>query len=654
VQEVLTGHRGAALGLALAALALASPTRALDLGEIEVLSTLGQNFDARIPVKARNDEWFHATCLALSPTVAGGGLPGIAAGSLSVERRRGSSNLRVRTTTAVNDPAIAFGVTSTCAGAALPLGSGFTVLLDPPGTPRPASRRDSSARRVPAGPTRPAIAAPPRATRTAAASPSAPVSAPAPEPKAAASPRRAGSEFVLKLTNSPIDLARTRQFDDKSRALLRERLRLLDSDDQVAEMLTMRDNLRRLEARVSELQLKLAAAPASLATATPATRPEPKPPTGAAEPAGPAPATTVAPKVEAAAPKVEAAAPKEATPPAEPAPTKVEAAAPKAEAAAPKAEAAAPPAQPRTEPGPAPIVPAKAEAVIDALDSLSGRVIAAAIALVVLLVMLAGWLWTRWRQPAAAAEADVDDGEATMLMEPESAPGTSALAQEQPIEIAPATAPVMAASARPEIASDAALATRLEENTEQLRRRYIEERFPEIRSGAIVLDDPASVVKGARLFYEDGAIPRAVELLSFAIEDRPGQFRPWLALFEIYRLERLSGEYADLAGRFAQRHGATEQWPKVRAFGREIDPSNPLYQEAPMQSLETIGPREARRMAAADPMTENWLEAPMDFENEVLATELRRSLMARAAVEERDLAPNPMPALRSVEMFPVG
>jgi hypothetical protein len=44
----------------------------------------------------------------------------------------------------------------------------------------------------------------------------------------------------------------------------------------------------------------------------------------------------------------------------------------------------------------------------------------------------------------------------------------------------------------------------------------------------------------------------------------------------------------------------------------------------------------------------------MDFENEVLATELRRSLMTRAAVEDRDLVPNPMPALRSVEMFSVG
>ena len=150
-------------------------------------------------------------------------------------------------------------------------------------------------------------------------------------------------------------------------------------------------------------------------------------------------------------------------------------------------------------------------------------------------------------------------------------------------------------------------------------------------------------------------MPRAVELLRFAIEDRPAEVKPWLALFEIYRLERLSGEYADLAARFRDLHGDGGHWAKVRIFGHELDPANPLYQEAPMRSLETIGPRESRRLASsADPVAENWLDAPMDFDNEVLATELRRSLMARAAVEERDLVPNPMPALRSVEMFSVG
>jgi hypothetical protein len=57
--------------------------------------------------------------------------------------------------------------------------------------------------------------------------------------------------------------------------------------------------------------------------------------------------------------------------------------------------------------------------------------------------------------------------------------------------------------------------------------------------------------------------------------------------------------------------------------------------------------------ANIDPITENWLNAPMDFENEVLANELRNKLMGQAGLNENDLVPNPMPALRNIEMFTV-
>jgi pilus assembly protein FimV len=419
-----------------------------------------------------------------------------------------------------------------------------------------------------------------------------PAASPVSPPAAAPAPVRATGDFVLRLSSGDMDLSRTRGFDEKSRARLRERLRLLDSDDQVAEMLSMRDNLRRLEARVAELQLKLAAMPRSF----------------------PAPAAA------SALPAPVAEAPRTAAPP--------------ATVEAPKPLVAA---QPSTPDSGSPTVK-----VVGALESFEGRLVALGIAILVLLAMLAAWLWSRWRQGPAPDEMPDTEGPRTVLMEPE--------------ELAPAEPIVIAAPARAEVTSDAALATRLEEDTEALRRRYIEERFPEIRAGTIVLDDPASIVKGARLFHEDGAMPRAVELLRFAIEDRPAELRPWLALFEIYRLERLAGEYGELAARFVERHGNSDKWPKVRAFGRELAPGNLLYRDAPVNSLETIGPHAARREAAAyaDPVTENWLDAPMDFENEVLAMELRRSLMVRERVEDRDLAPNPMPALRSVEMFSVG
>ena len=91
--------------------------------------------------------------------------------------------------------------------------------------------------------------------------------------------------------------------------------------------------------------------------------------------------------------------------------------------------------------------------------------------------------------------------------------------------------------------SDASLQTSVSAgDPSDLRRRYIEERFPEIGAHTIVLEEPDSIVKGARRFYEDGEVPRAVELLQFAIEEKPDEVKRWLALFEIFRLERLTGE----------------------------------------------------------------------------------------------------------------
>jgi hypothetical protein len=173
-------------------------------------------------------------------------------------------------------------------------------------------------------------------------------------------------------------------------------------------------------------------------------------------------------------------------------------------------------------------------------------------------------------------------------------------------------------------------------------------------SGTLSLEDPASVVKGARLLYEDGSMPRAIELLQFAIEEHPREVRPWRALFESYRLERLTNEFAELARRFYEQHGNTEYWRKVRYFGREIDPGNFLYRDD-VDALETIGPGNGRKDKGErfDAARENWLEAPMDFENEVLANELRKALMSGAGVVEQDLVPNPMPALRDAEMFTV-
>ena len=617
--QALTLRVRTALLAALAALSL--PARALDFGELEVLSGIGEKLDARIPLKAGPGEWFHVTCLALSGAAADSKLPPLADGVVSVERRSRGANVRLRSAAPVNEPAFAFGITSTCAGSQ-PTTRQFSALLDPPRVARPPSDRQPPRMGIPradAQEPRAAVRAtpPPPPARVAQEPGSAPepkTTTPAPQ---ASPPLPPGAGFVLRLTSDPIDTSRSRGFDEKARAVLRERLRLLDSDDQVAAMLALRDNMQRLEARVAELQLKLAAAPATIPPrpTDPPAAPAPAPPSVAAKPE-PAPTATPSQKAEAS-PKTEPA--------------------PKAPAATSAPASPAAPAKTAPPPTPRPS---------DGAEFQPGGLWPWIAGLALLVLLLIAWAWRRRARAATQAIDPPDDHVATTFIEP-----SADLDEDRPIEVA---MPVRTQAA-PAVATPAAAAP-TEDPAETLRRRYIEERFPEIRNHTIVLDDPGSVVKGARLFYEDGAFPRAVELLRFAIEDRPDAIRPWLALFEIYRLERLTGEYAELAARFRERHGESDKWEKVRAFGREIDPGNPAYQDPPSKSLETIGPREARRLAQshADPLVENWLEAPMDFENEVLATELRRSLMARAAVEDRDLAPNPMPALRSVEMFSVG
>jgi hypothetical protein len=489
----------------------------------------------------------------------------------------------------------------------------------------------------------------------------------APARTAPAPPRRQPSPgFVLKLSSGEVDLSRSRTIDDRMRAQLRDRLLVLDSDDQVAALLALRNSVRQLETRVAELQLKLAGmpssfpapkveaakpaspaaskpeavvpAPAPAIAAAPAPRPAPTAPAPppaaapvapppAAAPVPPPPAVTSAPLPPPPPPPV--AAP---VPPA-PVATKPEPAAPPKAATEP---VSTPAPEPSAAPKPAPPKPAAAPSVgTSAADNEWVRYGLWGVA-VVLIAVAALLAWGLARRRKASFE------------EEEEAP-----VEEAPVEEAPVEDEIVVAEEHVPIEP----ATRLPEgNTDDLRRRYIEQRFPEIVNRTIVLDDPGSVVKGARLFYEDGAVARAVELLHLAIEHNPGEVRTWLALFEIFRLERLAGEFAELARRFKELHGKSEHWHKVQYFGREIDPGNALYQEEAINKFETIGPSQARRMAAAasfDPVAENWLNAPMDFENEVLANDLRKALMAEKGINEEDLVANPMPALRNVEMFTV-
>jgi len=513
--------------------------------------------------------------------------------------------------------------------------------VEPRKPAEPSKAREPKAAEPKAAPAEPpkAVAkpAPAKADAPAKAEGPAPKTEAAPAAKAAA-PAKPG-EFVLRLSAPAIDLSRSRGIDDRTRAQLRERLLILDADDQVAALLAMRHNLKQLEGRVAELQLKLS---------TLSTLPSPAP-VRPAEPAKVVDAPKAAEPPKTAEPPKAVELPKPAEPPkaveppkpeAPPQPPKIEepAKAPETAKSAEPAKTAGAPKAPVAEPKPAP------ESPDEGVPAWLWGVLALALGGIVAIA----WKLLATKKPAATAAAaapaapaprphsDLDDAEAMMG------------AGEAP--------PADPGGHRVVATSDESLATTVRgADPAALRRRYIEERFPEIASGTIQPANPDSVVKAARLFYEDGALARAVELLHFSVEEDPASLKPWLALFEIFRLEGLTGEFGELAQRFREHHGSSEYWRKVQFIGREIDPANALYREAPLDHLETIGPAAARRAMPVtfDPLAENWLNAPMDFTTDALAASLRAGLLADAKLQDTDLVADPMPALKNVEMFNV-
>jgi hypothetical protein len=442
--------------------------------------------------------------------------------------------------------------------------------------------------------------------------------------------RNSGERFSLRLSGGEIDLSRSAGVSEETRNQLREKQMLLDADDQVAQLLSLKNTVKQLESRLNELQLKLST-PASEGAAGMVVRP--------------GPASSVAP------------------PPSAP-----------ASAAAPNNISAA------SNPA--------AGAQVPAGPSTNWVIVAP----VMLLAVVMAWLLSRRRAPREAASNswisplgnEIEDRVRTAEPMPASDPATEGAAaqhafdqaeaerdaalllairgkrsERQAPEIgiaappAPAVTPVpdfsatikMPAAPRvdppagrfelpaaPLTAVDFPLEAGDPADQDRFRRlRYMHERFPELATHTVSIDDTDSVINAARLHYEEGedkaARDKACEMLNFAIEERPQEIRFWLAQFEIYRLDQAAAEFTELATKFHLLFSHTEAWPKVRHIGYELDPANPLFAAAG---------RAAEAGMRFDPAIENWLNSPMDFSINALVGELRSALFKDHGVESED------------------
>ena len=157
----------------------------------------------------------------------------------------------------------------------------------------------------------------------------------------------------------------------------------------------------------------------------------------------------------------------------------------------------------------------------------------------------------------------------------------------------------------------------------RIRDRYITARFPGVARSAADLEAPERVVKAARLFFEDGDIAAALELLDLAIEQNSRAEALWLAQLEIVFLARDAARYLECARAFHAMHPASEAWAEVARLGRALAPGYELF------GAES-GPREHEHYGPW-PDLPNWIQANWDLTAEVVAADFHRLMKRRAA-----------------------
>jgi hypothetical protein len=157
----------------------------------------------------------------------------------------------------------------------------------------------------------------------------------------------------------------------------------------------------------------------------------------------------------------------------------------------------------------------------------------------------------------------------------------------------------------------------------KIRDRYISARFPGVARGSNELQDPAAVIKSARLLFEEEQAELALELLELAVEETPHESQLWLARLEILFLLRDRDGFVATARAFQDAHRFHEAWPEVERLGRAIAPDEPLFGA-------TAGPRDHEHYGPW-PHLPNWIQAPWDLTAEVVAADFHRAVTRMTA-----------------------
>lgn len=501
---------------------IANQAGALTLGDIRVLSHLGETLHATVPVRLDSGELLEAKCLKLVPDRDG--LGGAVMLTSRVEMRDNVGEIVIGSRQSIPEPILRFNLQVQC-------GYGFnsreyTVLLDPPALlAAPAATTDSGSvapqlaessaplppvtkprRERPSRPLSPAAAAPrPLAAKPVDHNPKLRLST-GDESRTQAGPARAssGGAFQLRLS-ADLDLSRLgKKLSANENRDLKHKLQAIESDDDMAEILRLRNQIQTLETQMLALRQKtievMGLDAANVAAVKAQTAPE-----------TPAPVATPAPE----------------TPQASPAAVEVD-------------PVTAP--DPLPEQTPEPLAQAQAAAALERpvgnsqLGGWTDYLIWALVAAVSLGFAYMMWLY-RGHHAEAHGLPDIFDDK-----------GNEPAARNIPI-------------------------------SRKLVNRQGSDVEPNSPDNAeiVVPEKDRWAIEEAQILIAQGWREQAVNLLVEQIEANPYQLDIWLMLFEIHQKSANREAFAILAERFRSIAKGLPVWNTIRQMGAAMDPDNPLY-----------------------------------------------------------------------------
>lgn len=248
------------------------PASAASLGPIRVTSALGERFDATISITHSPEETLSPACVQLVPPGDESEMRVLRRARLDYRKTPRGGEIRILGDEQEQEPLLRLAVRLRCPEEDVRgLTREYNILLDP---------RDFKPEQ-----TQVAVTAPLAAPSLTAEKPADPPSRPArarsvakpPTPKAvrpavagyfspAVTPQPATSnEFRLQLSTTPLDPQRTGMtVSEDEKNTLRERLLLIEADDQSAQMLQLKDRISRLEKQLLAMQTLAASQAAAI------------------------------------------------------------------------------------------------------------------------------------------------------------------------------------------------------------------------------------------------------------------------------------------------------------------------------------------------------------------------------------------------------